>query len=113
MLPWGIAPAVLVMLDSWSLWSSRAERLLEITSIQGAVQWTGDGGNVIEELEEGQALTGGTIETRSVNSVVELRFRDGSTVSTSGGSMLTIADDGQKKLTLPEFGEYDDNRPKK
>ena len=95
-----IAAAVLVIVGSWCLWSSRAERIVEITSIQGAVQWTGDGGNVIEELEEGQALTGGTIETRSVNSVVELRFRDGSTVSTSGGSVLTIADDGQKKLYL-------------
>jgi hypothetical protein len=95
-----IAAAVLVMLGSWSLWSSQDETIVEITSIQGAVQWTGDGGNVIEELKEGQALTGGTIETRSIDSVVELRFRDGSTVSISGGSVLTISDDGQKKLYL-------------
>ena len=95
-----IAAAVLVMLGSWSLWSGRAETIVKIRSIQGDVQWTGDGGNVIEELESGQALTGGTIETRSVNSAVELRFRDGSVVSTSGGSVLTFADDGQKKLYL-------------
>ena len=74
--------------------------IVEITSIQGDVQWTGDGGNVLEKLEEGQALTGGTIETKSINSAVELRFRDGTIVSTSGSSVLTIADDGQKKLYL-------------
>lgn len=95
-----IAAAVLVLFGSWSLWIGRAETIVEITSIQGDVQWTGDGGNVIEELEEGQALTGGTIETRSINSAVELCFRDGTIVSTSGGSVLTIADDGQKKLYL-------------
>jgi hypothetical protein len=85
---------------SLSLWNSQAETIAEITSIHGVVQWTGDGGSVIEELEERQALTGGTIETRSINSAVELRFRDGSTASTSGRSVLTIADDGQKKLYL-------------
>lgn len=95
-----IAAAVLVIFGSWSLWIGRPETIVEIIYIQGDVQWTGDGGNVIEELEEGQALTGGTIETRSINSAVELCFRDGTIVSTSGGSVLTIADDGQKKLYL-------------
>lgn len=95
-----IAAAVLVILSSWLLWNSQPERIVEITSIQGAVQWTGDGGNVIEALEHGGLLTGGTIETRSVSSFVELRFRDGSTLSVSGGSVLTLADDGQKKLYL-------------
>ncbi len=95
-----IAATILVLLGSWSLWLGRAEMIVEITSIQGDIQWTGDGGNVMEKLEEGQALTGGTIETKSINSAIELRFRDGTTVSTSGGSVLTIADDGQKKLYL-------------
>lgn len=95
-----IVAAVLVILGTWALWTGRTESIVEITSIQGDVQWTGDGGNVIEELKEGQVLTGGTIETRSINSAVELRFRDGTNVSTSGGSVLTIADEGQKKLYL-------------
>ena len=95
-----IAAAVLLMLGLGLLWLSQSAGIAEITSVQGAVRWTGDGGNVIESLEKGQILTGGTVETRSVNSVVELRFRDGSTVSTSGGAVLTIADDGQKKIYL-------------
>ena len=95
-----IAAAVFVILGSWLLWNSQPKRIVEITSIQGDVQWTGDGGNVIEALENGRLLTGGTIETRSVNSFVELRFRDNSTLSISGGAVLTLADDGQKKLYL-------------
>lgn len=95
-----IAAAVLVIFGSWSTWIGRAETIVVITSIEGDVQWTSDGGNVIEDLEEGQALTGGTIETRSINSAVELRFQDGTIVSTSGDSLLTIFDDGQKKLHL-------------
>ncbi|MDG2013462.1 MAG: FecR family protein, partial [Pirellulaceae bacterium] len=95
-----IAAAVLLMLGVGYLWIIQSDGIAKITSIQGAVRWTGDGGRVIETLETGQDLTGGTIETRSVNSVVELRFRDGSTVSTSGGAVLTIADDGQKKIYL-------------
>ena len=95
-----LAAAVLVMLGSWSLWNSQSDTIAEIISMEGAVEWTGDGGNVIEKLEEGQLLTGGTLETRSVQSGVELRFRDGSVVSTAGQGVLTIADGGQKKLYL-------------
>jgi len=95
-----IAAAVFVVLGSWLAWNRQPERIVEITSIQGDVQWTGDGGNVIDALENGRLLTGGTIETRSVNSFVELRFRDSSTLSISGGAVLTLADDGQKKLYL-------------
>jgi hypothetical protein len=51
-----IATALLVMLGSWSLCSSRSDRIVEITSIQGGVQCTGDSGNVIEQLQAGQVL---------------------------------------------------------
>ncbi|MCP4462776.1 MAG: FecR domain-containing protein [Planctomycetaceae bacterium] len=95
-----IAAAVLVIFGCWSIWMSPEGAVVEIASIQGDVQWTGDGGSVIGELQEGQGLTGGTIETRSLNAVVELRFRDGTIVSTSGSSVLTVADAGQKKLYL-------------
>lgn len=95
-----LAAAVLVILGSWSLWNSQSDTIAEIALIDGAVQWTGDGGNVIEKLEEGQSLTGGTLEMGAVHSVVELRFRDGSIVSTAGPGVLTIADEGQKKLYL-------------
>ena len=95
-----LAAAVLVILGSWSLWNSQSDTIAEIALIEGAVQWTGDGGNVIEKLEEGQSLTGGTLEMGAVHSVVELRFRDGSIVSTAGPGVLTIADEGQKKLYL-------------
>ena len=95
-----IVATVLILLGIWGVWNNRPKTILEITSIQGAVQWTGDGGKVIEELAAGQVLTGGTIAARSIDSFAELRFRDGSLLSMTQGSVLTISDDGQKKLYL-------------
>ncbi len=78
------------MLGGWGVWSQRAKHILKITAIQIAAQWTGDGGKIIEVSgegqvlaegqvsAEGQALTGGTLEARSLDSFVELQFRDGS-----------------------------------
>ncbi|MDG2223324.1 MAG: hypothetical protein P8L85_18220 [Rubripirellula sp.] len=72
------------MLGGWGVWSQRGKHILKITAIQIAAQWTGDGGKIIEVSAEGrvsaegQALTGGTLEARSLDSFVELQFRDGS-----------------------------------
>lgn len=95
-----IVASVLVLCAAWSVWRVQPDRIVEIISINGPVQWTGDGGNVVQELKAGEVLTGGTIESRAVNSSVDLRFPDGSTLSTAGELLLTIADDGQKKLNL-------------
>lgn len=95
-----LVASVLILFAAWSLWTAPSDRIVEITSINGPVQWTGDGGKVVQELKAGEILTGGTIESRAVNSSVDLRFPDGSTLSTAGESLLTIADDGQKKLHL-------------
>lgn len=95
-----IAATIFLLLGGWGIWSQRPEHILEITAIQGSVQWTGNGGKVIEVLADGQALTGGTLETRSLDSYAELRFRDGSQLFLAQGTVLTISDDGQKKLYL-------------
>ena len=79
--------------------ASRSE-IATISSIDGSVQWTGDGGQVTVDLESGESLTGGTLELLSVDSFIDLRFLDGSAVTMSGLSMLTISDDGQKRLNL-------------
>ena len=95
-----IAATIFLLLGGWGIWSQRPEHILEITAIHGSVQWTGDGGKVIEVLTDGQVLTGGTLETRSLESYAELRFRDGSQLFLAQGTVLTISDDGQKKLYL-------------
>ena len=73
-----------------------------ITALNGSLQWTGDGGRVSHDLSVGTQLRGGTIEGLAPNSWFELEFRDGSTVTISGSSMLTFSDHGQKKLHLKE-----------
>ncbi|HIK96473.1 MAG TPA: hypothetical protein EYG03_31410 [Planctomycetes bacterium] len=77
-------------------------QIATITSVNGGIQWTGVGGLVSDVQSAGQPLTGGILETRSVDSSVKLKFLDGSTVSLNGSSVLTISDHGQKELRLRE-----------
>lgn len=77
-----------------------ATTIATLEKLDGAVQWTGNGGQVSFDLESGQQLTGGTLESLSVDSSAELRFHDGSAVTVFGAFTLTISDRGQKKLHL-------------
>ncbi|MHC4749922.1 MAG: ankyrin repeat domain-containing protein [Planctomycetota bacterium] len=70
--------------------------------MNGALQWTGDGGRVVRDLEAGSSLRGGTLESLSTDSWAVLTFRDGSKVTVSGQSMLTISEDQQKQVHLRE-----------
>ncbi|KPL27397.1 MAG: hypothetical protein AMJ72_09090 [Acidithiobacillales bacterium SM1_46] len=74
--------------------------IVRITELNGAVQWTGDGGQVVPDLYVGRALRGGTLESLSADSWADLKFRDGSTVTVSGQSVLTISAHQQKELHL-------------
>jgi len=74
--------------------------IMTITDVGGSVQWTGDGGRIRADLEVGQSLSGGVLESLSADSWGELQFRDGSTVTISGVSALTISAQGQKRLHL-------------
>jgi len=73
-----------------------------ITGLSGALIWTGDRGQIVQNITVGTELAGGTIEGLAPDSWFELQFRDGSTVMISGTSLLTFADLGQKKLRLRE-----------
>jgi len=77
-------------------------RIAKITGLSGALQWTGNDGRVVRDLNIGTGLSGGTIEGMAPGSWFELQFNDGSTVAIFGNSMLTFSDDGQKKLHLKE-----------
>ncbi|MEO2018150.1 MAG: FecR family protein [Fuerstiella sp.] len=77
-------------------------QIATVRSLSGSVRWTGAGGLVSDVQAAGQSLTGGILETLSVDSSAELKFLDGSTVSLNGSSVLTISDRGQKELRLRE-----------
>ncbi|QDV47483.1 fec operon regulator FecR [Stieleria neptunia] len=73
-----------------------------ITGLSGSLIWTGDRGELVRDIRVSTELAGGTIEGLSPDSWFELQFNDGSEVTTSGASMLTFSDDGQKRLRLRE-----------
>ena len=74
--------------------------IAKITGLSGSLLWTGDGGLVRVDLREGTELTGGTLEGTTPNSWVELEFQDRTTVTISGNSRLTFAEQTQKELYL-------------
>ncbi|TWT39882.1 FecR protein [Thalassoglobus neptunius] len=94
--------ACLVIAVSFStlLQPPQKQRGAKITGLSGSLQLTGDGGRVSRDVNVGDELTGGTIEGMTPESWFELTFDDGSTISISGHSMLTYADNGQKELHL-------------
>jgi len=78
----------------------RETTIARVIGLSGPIQWTGDGGRLMEHVEIGTALGGGTLETLASDGWLELAFNDGSRVTVSGRSILTIADFGQKVLRL-------------
>lgn len=76
--------------------------IAKITGLSGALIWTGDRGQIVQDISVGTELAGGTIEGLAPDSWFQLQFRDGSTVMISGAALLTFADLGQKKLRLRE-----------
>jgi hypothetical protein len=95
------AAAVVALLAGVVLWRPKAELgIVRITELNGSVRWTGGGGRVVPALDVGRSLPGGTLEPLSADSWAELTFRDGSTVTVSGQSVLTISEYRQKELHL-------------
>lgn len=96
------AAGLLLMFGLYILRPSSEPQIATVESLTGSVRWTGAGGQVIHDVQSGRGLTGGTIECLSIDSSADLEFPDGTTVSISGVSALTIADDGHKELHLRE-----------
>lgn len=95
------AVAAAIVLIAVVFWWQRAEpEIVRITEVNGTAWWTGAGGRVVSALEAGRSLRGGTLELLSADSWADLLFRDGSTVTISGPSMLTISEQRQKALYL-------------
>ncbi len=97
-----IAALIIVLLTAslYSRYPSTDGPIATITGLSGSLQWTGDGGQVFDNLKLGAGLPGGTVEGITPGSWFQLQFNDGSTVTISGNSILTFSDHGQKKLYL-------------
>lgn len=88
------------------------EPIAEIVELNGAVSWIADGEQAEETLEIGNDLTGGTLEVSSLDSWVELVFRDGSSVWVSGPAVVMISDGEAGKMIRLREGDLSlDVRP--
>ena len=96
------AAVVLLIVGAYALRPDGEREIATITEMNGALQWTGDGGRVVRDIEVGSSLRGGTLESLSADSWAVLTFHDGSTVTVSGQSTLTISEDQQKQMHLRE-----------
>ena len=100
---WAVAAsAAAVVLTAAALWSRGRTEVARVTGLYGSLRWIGDGGRVERDLKVGAALGGGTLEAMSADSWVSLEFRDGSAVTVSGPTLLTLSEDDQKELHLRE-----------
>jgi FecR protein len=95
-----VAAAVMLLAGGAYWWMSNDAEMARITEASGALQWTGDGGQVIRDLTIGSVVSGGTIESLSAESWVAFKFRDGSQVTIPGRSVVTISAQRQKVLHL-------------
>ena len=102
-LAWGAVAASLIgwiwLLPKWTP-PPRADSIARITELNGSLRWTGDEGQVDEAPDAGQALGGGTLETLSVDAWVSVEFHDGSEISLSRQSRVTLSEDEQKTIHL-------------
>lgn len=97
--------ATLVLLGLSISWlvtgqEDRNEQVVTIVALNGPVEWTGDGGLVRDRLHVGNRLNGGTIELNAPDAWIEMGFEDGSKITLTGQSTLTVSDEGQKLLRL-------------
>lgn len=101
---WYITAAAAMMLIGvlCFFWLRGQPEIARITDLSGSVLWTGDSGRVIHDLEVGSTLRGGGLESLSGESWATLQFRDGSTVTVLGQSMLMISEVGRKEIHLRE-----------
>ena len=98
---WIAAAAAIIALITIVSWPDKQERVATVVELNGAVRWTGDGGQVVHDLAIGDSLSGGTLESLAADSWIQIAFEDDSSVTISGSSSLTISKrDGRKLLHL-------------
>ena len=82
---------------------SSPNTIATITGKSGAVLWTGDGGELFHDLNAGDSIGGGTLETLAADAWAKIAFPDGSILAVSGHSAITVSEkNGQKIMRVRE-----------
>ncbi len=103
---WGVAAAAVVALLAvlaFQLIPANQPGMVRVSKVTGSSQSFGAKGRAEKALATGTSLgAGDTLETRSCDAWVELRLRDGSTITIAGHSTLRIldADGGKEQFKL-------------
>ena len=98
-----VASFAIIAIGLWSLRSEAIPKIVRVSGMGGPFLWTGDGGQVVNDVSSGMELSGGTLEGIAPDSWAKLVFvSDGTTVTISGKSLLTFSEYVQKELHLRE-----------
>ena len=103
LLPWGVAAAAVLAFVATGglLWQTTAEATVaELIEVSGPIQWTGDGGQVDTTPKGSRRLSGGTLESLAPDASATIRFLDGTAMTISGQSTMTISAERQKIVHL-------------
>ena len=102
-----VAAVVLILfrVPSWLL--DGAGDFARVVQVEGVVRWTDQSG-IMRSVSQGQAFDGGTLETQSMDAWVELVCKDGTRLTFSGPSLVTMSDRGQKILHM-RYGRFSAN----
>jgi hypothetical protein len=97
--------AALVIAGSfiWQLGQLTPQTIATITAMDGDVRWTGDGG-IQQDVQVGTDLYGGVMETLTHDSWIECTFEDGTKVTITGNSLVTLSEFAQQKTVYLREG---------
>lgn len=103
---WRAAAAAVVMVLAALAFQFRPNArpgFVRVTKVTGSSQYFGSKGRIENALTAGTSLSAGdTLETRSCDAWIELKLRDGSTITIAGQSALRLLDEeaGRKRFEL-------------
>lgn len=92
------AAAVLVLISGLVIWwnTARQRGVVEVVKATGSSQYFGANGKVVDVLGTGASLgVGDTFETRSCDAWVELKLRDGGSLTIGGHSSVRILESAE------------------
>ena len=106
--PWRVAAAAAVLVLAALAFQFRSNArpgIVRVTKVTGASQYFGSKGKIENALTAGTSLgAGDTLQTRSCDAWIELKLRDGSTLTIAGNATLRLLDGeaGGKRFELSQ-----------
>jgi ferric-dicitrate binding protein FerR (iron transport regulator) len=95
-----LAASIALLAASAWLWNSRRETpVVTLMDSSGSIAWS-HGGDLRQSVADGDQLNAGTLETIGETATAQLAFADGTLITLSGESELSVSEDGQKRLLL-------------